>query len=646
MSKPSSKTIPDRTALRRTLTILRPHLGRHRVLIIVGLLFLLAESALRILEPWPVKFAVDAVTQALGADLAATTGLGMNTTQTLIACAIGVAVIVGGRAVVNYISTISFAKVGARVATELRSRVFEHVQRLSLAYHSRASIGDTSQRLVGDVGRLQEVAVTAGLPLIGNVVTLGGLLAVVAIMNPLLAVVVVGTGAFYLAISKLITPRITKAARATRKGEGRLVGSAAEALGAIRVVQSYNLQAEVADEFQGGNEKAMKAGVKSRRLAARLERSTDVLIALSQALVLLVGGLQVLKGAITPGDLVLYISYLKLAMRPLRDMAKYTGRIARAAASGERIADLLEEEVDIADPEHPRRMSDTDGTVEFVGLRSHDGHGRQLFEGLDLVIPDGQRIGLLGRSGAGKSTLSAYLLRLMQPEHGRVRIGGRDVSDVKLDDLRDHIAVLLQESVLFSTTVRENVRYGRPDATDAEVEEAVRRAGAHEFVSQLPDGYDTLLGQRGDNLSGGQRQRLAIARALLRRSTVVLLDEPTVGLDPASKAKVVEALSELTRDRTTIMITHEPAALMRLDRVVWLEDGVIVEDGKPEKLAAQPDSRFAQWLASDEAKAQAASDRAALAAAGRAERTTGARGGTAARRRADRVARALAKAGA
>jgi ATP-binding cassette subfamily B protein len=591
-----SKDSLDASALRRTLHVVRPHLPRHLPLVLLGLVALLADVAFRVLEPWPMKFAIDAVSSALGASLPDATPLGLDLTGTIVACALSLVVLVGARAGANYLSTVSFALVGARIATELRTRVFYHVQSLSLRYHQRASIGDTSQRLVGDMGRLQDVAVTAGLPLIGNVLTLVVLLVVMTILQPSLAGIVLVAAIGYLLLSRTSSPGIVQASRSTRKGEGALVGSAAEALGAIRVVQSYGLEGTVASEFAGGNEKAMRAGVKAKKLSAGLERSTDLVVGIAQAAVLLSGALQVLRGTMTPGDLVLFVMYLKIAMKPLRDMAKYTGRIARASASGERIADLLDEEVEIQDPPRPEPMPTCDGTVDLRGVTARDGHGRPLFRDLDLHVPAGQHVGILGPSGGGKSTLVSYLLRLAEPESGQLRVGGQDVRRVRREDLRRHVAILPQESVLFTVSVRENIRYGRIGATDAEVEEAARRAGAHGFVSALPDGYDTVLGNRGDTLSGGQRQRLAIARAIIRRSSVVVLDEATTGLDPASKAQVNESIRELSRGRTMLSITHDAAVVAGLDRVLWIEDGAILEDGSPQDLAADPDSHYARWM--------------------------------------------------
>ena len=595
-----AKTSRDlhRRGLSRTLRMVLPHVREHKLLVALGMLALLGDVAFRILEPWPVKFAVDAVTEALGADINGTIGAGHNVEGMLIFWAFALALIVGGRAFCNYASTIAFARTGVKVAARLRTRVFDHIQALSLRYHSTASIGDTSQRLVGDMGRLQEVAVTAGLPLVGNLLTLVTLLVVVLILNPLLAAIVVLTGACYLLASRVLTPMITSASRSTRKGEGRLVGDAAEALGAIRVVQSYGLEDKVASGFAVGNTKALKAGIRARKLAARLERSTDLLVGVATAVVLGFGGWQVLQGSMTPGDMVLFLMYLKIAMKPLRDMAKYTGRIARATASGERIADLLDEKIEIQDPTDPLPLGRAEGDLTFWKVTAADHRGTPLFKGLNLHIPAGQRVGLLGPSGAGKSTLAGYLLRLADPDSGSVLIDGYCARNVSRADLRRNIAILLQESVLFSTSVRENIRYGRQDATDAEVAEAARRAGAHDFIMALPQGYETQLGNRGDTLSGGQRQRLAIARALVRDAPIVLLDEPTTGLDPASRGVVESSIRELTRRRTTVAITHDLSMIQGLDRVLWLESGEIREDGSPAQLLADPHSKLAQWARS------------------------------------------------
>ncbi|WP_314457836.1 ABC transporter ATP-binding protein [uncultured Microbacterium sp.] len=583
-------------ALRRSLAIVRPHLRGKASLIVLGMVALLADVVFRVLEPWPLKFVVDSVSVSLGASTGAAAGIPQASLGLLVACATLLLGLIALRAVAAYASTVAFALVGSRVATELRARAFAHVQSLSARYHSTASSGDVVQRLVSDIGRLQEVAVTAGLPLVGNIMTLVVLVVVMSFMDPLLTLVVVIAAALYAVSSRRSSTRITDASRTTRKGEGALADTASEALGAIRVVQAYGLERRLAGAFADGNDRALTQGVRARRLAAGLERRTDVIVGFATAAVLLGGGWQVLSGSMTPGDLVVFVAYLKLAMRPLKDLAKYTGRIARAAASGERVADLLAEPVEIADGPDAAPLPPLRGDVAFEAVAVDDGRGSTVFRDLTLHIPAGQHVCLLGPSGAGKSTLAGLLVRAADPRSGRVRLDGIDVSRATIASVRSSVSLLLQESILFATSVRENIRYGRLDATDAEVEDAARRAFAHDFVTALPDGYDTVLGARGGTLSGGQRQRIAIARALLRDSPVIVLDEATTGLDPHARGQVGASLQALTRGRTTLSITHDVTQALSADRVLWLEDGRIVEDGAPHELIERADSRVHAWM--------------------------------------------------
>ncbi|RGE24268.1 ABC transporter ATP-binding protein [Leucobacter sp. wl10] len=586
----------SRNGLRRTLAIARPHLRGQWLTMAAGLVLLLAEVALRVLEPWPVKFVIDAVSVSLGATGGAAAGGPEASLGLLLSCALLLLGIVGLRAVAQYGATVSLALAGSRIATRVRSRVFDHLQALGMRYHSAARHGDTVQRLVGDISRLQETAVTAGLPLIGNVLTLLVLVVVMSVMDLLLAAVVAVAAACYLLISSVGAPRIAAAARRMRRSEGALANIATETFGAIRVVHAYGLESHLARRFDDGNQRVLGEGVASRRLAAALERSTDVVVGFGLAVVLVVGGMRVVDGVLTPGDLVVFTSYLKLALRPLKDLAKYTGRIARAIASGERIADLLDERIEIVERPGAIALTRVAGRIRFERIDLDDGHGRPLFRNLNLDVETGSSVCIVGPSGSGKSTLTGLLTRTSDPTGGRVSIDGVDLRDATVASVRASVAVVLQESVLFAMTVRENIRLGRPDATDEEVEEAARRALADGFVRELPEGYDTLLGDRGGTLSGGQRQRIAIARALLRDAPIVVLDEAGAGLDPLAREQVAVSVAELTAGRTTIAITHDPIAIRAADRVLWIERGRIVEDGAPDVLLANDTSRLARWV--------------------------------------------------
>ncbi|MBG6183471.1 ATP-binding cassette subfamily B protein [Arthrobacter sp. CAN_A214] len=577
--------------LRRTLGIIRPHLGRHKALMGGGVLALLFEVAFRVLEPWPVKYVVDAITRSLGAEFAGTGPVA--TPAFLLACGAALVLLTGLRALCNFLATVAFALTGSRVATELRGRVFSHVQALSARYHSSARTGDTVQRLVGDVGRLQEVGVSAGLPLLANCITLVAMAGVMFWLDPLLALVVALACASFLLLSRLSTGKITVAARRTRKGEGALANTAQESLGAIKVVQTYGLEETLADRFGASNEKTLRDGVQSRRLAAALERRTDVIVGFATAVVLAGGGWRVVQGAMTPGDLVLFLMYLKTSMKPLRDLAKYTGRIARATASGERVADLLDEQVDIRDAEDAAPLGKVWGDVELRNVTAGYAAAAPVLKDVTLTFLGGRRTAVVGPSGSGKSTLVSLLVRMMDPVSGSVHLDGRDLRAITLASLRANVSLVLQDSVLFTGTIRENIRYGRIDATDAEVESAARTASVHGFVSAFADGYDTVVGERGGTLSGGQRQRIAIARALLRNAPVVILDEVTTGLDQDSRSEVLLGLETLTRDRTTITITHEPSVALDADCIIWLQDGRVLLQGTPDDLRKDP--MFAAW---------------------------------------------------
>ena len=580
----------DKPSMRRSLKLVAPDVAPHRALILFGVLALLLEVAFRVLEPWPLKIVVDAVTAFRGAKVSHQPA----SVELLIGCGVALLLIVGLRALSNYLATICFALVGSRAATSLRARVFRHVQGLSQQFHARNRSADTVQRIVGDVARMQEVAITAGLPLMANVATLLVMVVVMFVLDPLLASVVLVAVVAFAVTSGPTSRKITAASRQTRKGEGQLANTAQESLASIRVVQAYGLENMVEENFTSANRTSLREGVRSRRYAARLERTTDVIVGLATAIVLVGGGLRVMQGAMSPGDLVLFITYLRTTMKPLRDMAKYTGRIARASASGERVADLMEITPDVVTPDMPVRPDVVTGAVRFEWVVT-EYDGVEVLRGLCLDIRPGERVAIIGPSGAGKSTLVSLLVRAIDPVSGCVRLDGYRLTDLDLTQLRASVSLLHQEAVLFTGTIRENIRMGRGDATDAEVEAAARAANAHDFIMEQPDGYDTVVGERGGTLSGGQRQRIAIARALLRRSPVVVLDEATTGLDPEAASLVLDAIDRLAAGRTTLAVTHDAEVALRATRVVWIEDGRIRLDATPEELIATSDV-FRAWV--------------------------------------------------
>jgi len=574
-------------SLGHTLRRFGPHVRRQWALIAGGSAALLAEVVLRLAEPWPLKFIFDRVIQPDPA--AAASGIGwadaLDPGTLLVASAIAIVVLTALRAGTAYLTTVAFALAGNRVLTAVRSELFRHLQRLSLRFHDTSRTGDLLTRLTSDVGRLQEVTVTAALPLVGNVVTCVGMVVVMAFVSlPLTLVAIVAMPVFLLLVSRR-TGQIRTVSRKQRAVEGELAGDAAESLGAIKVVQSYTMEGSVEAAFDQANHRSLADGVKAKRLSAGLERTTDVLVAVSTGGVILVGARLVIAGRLTPGDLIVFMTYLKNAFKPMRDMAKYTGRIAKAAASGERLVDLLDTAPEIVDRPGATVAPRARGDIEFEAVRfAYTAAGAAVLDDVSFAVKAGTRVALVGPSGAGKSSILGLVSRLYDPDSGRILLDGTDIRERTVASVRAQVAVVLQESVLFATTVRENIAYGRPDATAAEIEAAARLAGAHDFVSALPDGYDTVLGERGATLSGGQRQRIAIARAAVRDAPIILLDEPTTGLDVEQERAVLEALARLCAGRTTFVVAHDLDTVVDADGILYLEGGRMVESGTHQAL--------------------------------------------------------------
>jgi ATP-binding cassette subfamily B protein len=558
-----------------------PQVRKHRALAGASLLALFAEVGLRLLEPWPLKFVFDRLLRPVTAPVSWPTALDSLDPLTLLGwAALALVAFTGLRALAAYWSTIGFAHIGNRVITRLRTQLYRHVQYLSLSFHTKARTGDLVVRVISDV------------PMLAKMLIVIGMVAVMFWMRWELALVALALLPLFWLRALTLGRRIREVAQKQRRQEGDMAATAAESMHAIKTVQALSLEGAFARAFSSESDKSLKESVKAKRLAASLERSVDVLVAVATGLVLWQGGRLVLRGAMTPGDLLVFLAYLRYAYRPVQDLAKYTGRLAKASAAGERVLDLLERVPEVRDGPGATRAPGFRGQVSFEDIWFAYERGQRLLEGIHLQVEPGRHVALVGPSGGGKSTLVSLLLRLYDPQRGQVRIDGRDIRQFTLESLRSQISVVLQDNLLFAASVRDNIACAAPEATETEIEAAARLANAHGFIQDLPQGYDTVLGERGVTLSHGQRQRVAIARAAIRRAPILILDEPTTGLDQRNERAVLEALERLYRGRTTFLITHDLTVAAQADLILYLDHGQIVERGTHADLM-QANGRYA-----------------------------------------------------
>ena len=561
-----------------------PHLGRRWLLIAGSVVALLAEVGLQLLEPWPLKLVFDRVIAPSPARSALPMLDALDPLLILALAAIGLIAVNGLRALASYANTVGFALVGNGVLTDVRSALYRHLQYLSLSFHSKARSGDLALRLMTDVGTINDVAVTALLPLLSSALVLVGMVVLMFAMRWDLTVLALVTAPLFWIRATRLSRQIQEASHKQRQRDGVMAATAVESMGAIKSVQALSLERVFAEAFVSANRKSLREGVRASRLAAQLERSVDFLVAVATALVLLYGAFLVRQHALTAGDLLVFLSYLKSAFRPVRDFAKYAGRLAKAAAAGERVVEVLERRPDVRNLPGAISAPAFAGAVRFSNVSFGYEPGRPALEDLSFEIPAGGRLAVTGPSGSGKSTLVSLLLRLYDPERGVITIDGHEIRRYTIASLRAQLSVVLQDTILFAGTIRENIGYGAPGATPTEIELAALLAGAHEFLQALPNGYETVVGERGVTLSGGQRQRIAVARAAVRPKTILILDEPTTSLDEQNARAVAAALERVAAGRTTLLVSHDLELVSHADLILFMDRGRVVERGTHDEL--------------------------------------------------------------
>jgi ATP-binding cassette, subfamily B, bacterial len=580
------------------VTRFAPQIRRQRWLLSGSFVALLLETGLRLLDPWPLKFIFDELILKGFDTRTSSIALLRNTAPITFLSAVAIAIVIIAilRAFFAYLSTVGMALAASHVMTEIRDQLYSHLQRMSIGFHTHNKSGDLIARVTQDVDLLKNAAITALLPLLTNLFTLVGMVAVMLWMNWQMGLIALTVLPLFVIIAARVSQKIRRVARQQRQLEGDMTATVAESMNAVKVVQALSLQGMLERIFSEQNHRSHKDGAKTKTLSAELERIVEVLVAIATALILWLGVQMILANKVTPGDLLVFTSYLKVAFKPMRQLAKYTGQIAKAAASGERILQLLDTEPEISDPVGAKIAPRLRGQVSFDRVTFGYSPETAVLRSLSFAVAAGEKVALVGPSGGGKSSLVSLLLRFYDPIDGRIEFDGHDLREYQLESIRRQISIVLQDSVLFATTVRENIAYGELGATENEVIAAAKLANAHEFIMAMPQGYETILGERGATLSGGQRQRIAIARAAIRQAPIVILDEPTTGLDQENEQAVTEALDRLTTGRTTFWITHNLQAARHADRILYIEQGRLMEQGSHAELIRQQ-GRYAAMYA-------------------------------------------------
>jgi len=493
--------------------------------------------------------------------------------------------VVGG--LVSFVDEYLTAWVGERFVTSLRVRLFAHLQRLSVGWFERRQVGDLISRLTGDIATIEQLVLTGvnlALTYAFQVVFFAGAM---FLLNWHLTLTAFVAAPAFLLLSRGFSRRIQDASRERRRRSGSITAVAEENLGNIPLVQAYDRADHEVRRFEAENRAAFTAQMLAIRLEALFGPFSSIIECIGVLAVTGVAVYELAQGAITLGGLLAFLAYLGQLYGPVQGFAGLSNTLFAASAGAERIIEVLDEQPAVVEPREPRELGRATGAIRFEKVWfTYGGTERPALRDVDLRLAPGRRVAVVGASGAGKSTLTKLLLRSYDPDRGRVTLDGIDLRELSLTDLRRNISTVLQETLVFDGTVAENIRWGKPDATDAEVRAAAEAADAHGFIARLDRGYDTRVGQRGRLLSGGQRQRLAIARAIIRDAPVLLLDEPTTGLDAASGQRVLAPLRRLMTGRTTIIISHDLHTVTDADEIVVLDGGAVSAVGRHEELLA------------------------------------------------------------
>ena len=561
---------------RRVLRYYRPFLGQT----IIGLFLSLVGVGLNLLKPWPFKLIVD---DFLRPGPAARTDW-RNWIPLLCLALVLIQVFWG---MMNWITNYLFVKIGLQALLKLRTDLYSCLQSLSLKFHDARRSSDSSFRVAYDSQSVQTIYNKGFTNIFASVITLIGTFLIMLRLDWQLTMVSLAIVPLVVGTIYLFAQRIRRESTSIQEQESAVLAQAQEGLSSIRMVHAFGREEFEVRQFQQQARQSLQANLRLTLTNVNSALVISTLMVIGTAAMYYIGSLHVLAGTLTLGSLLVFSAYLLMLYQPLESLTYTTWAMEGATAGAKRCFEVLDREDDVCDSPNAVSISSAKAVIAFQSVNFGYAGDRHVLRDIDLRIDPNQIVGLVGGTGAGKSTLMSLVPRFYDPSTGFVMLDDRDVREITKKSLRAQIAIVLQDTLLFSTTVRENIAYGRSDATEEEIIEAARRAEADEFIRQMPDGYASPVGERGGHLSVGQRQRIGIARAFLKNAPILLLDEPTSALDPVTEAAIMETIQELMRGRTTLIATHRLATIHGLDQIIVLEHGRVVEKGRGPELIAR-----------------------------------------------------------
>jgi ATP-binding cassette, subfamily B, bacterial len=575
---------PDKRQPLNIRDLLRPYTKA----LVLGTLAAIGDGVANLLEPWPLKVVLDNVLRSQPAHgwlsqwILSVAGEDKLAILKFVAASVLVIAIFG--ALCSYAQKSLTTTVGQWVLHDLRQTLYFKMQRLSLAFHDQARTGDLISRVTGDIDAIQSFITSGLLGALINSLTLVGMVGVMFYINWRFTLIALSVAPVLAVIVYRYTRQIKKASREVRQKEGEILSVVQEVLSSMRVVKAFSREDYEQHRLEEESLESVEIALRARGLKAKLPPMVDVIVAVGTCLVLWFGARMILAGSLEVGSLVLFIWYLGKMYKPMQELSKLTDAYSKAAVGYERIREVLEMNHEVTDLPGARNARRFQGSIEFERVHFSYEPDRPVLTNVSFKIDPGQVAALIGPTGAGKTTIISMLPRFYDPTSGRVKIDGADARSFRIKSLRGQISFVLQESMLFHGSIWQNIAYGKPNASRAEILRAAELANAHEFIDKMPQGYNTIVGERGVTLSGGQRQRIAIARAVIRNTPILILDEPGTGLDAESEKLVFEALDRMMKGKTVIVIAHRFSTIQNADVIFVLKDGQIVQKGKHEEL--------------------------------------------------------------